>query len=322
MDRGEVLDSSAVVVVNLNPAIDRVLHVSSWRPGDTVRVERAACYAGGKGTNVGRALKRLGLPVKTVNLLSGRTGQLWANLLADEGIEGEHIEVPGSQTRINVTVCVQEDASQETHFIDAGPQVPEDVWEKAKRGVEASLAFARCLVLTGSLPPGLPTGAYGDLAELSGEVPVCLDTSGPPLESAVEKGPWMVKPNKAEAESLFHRVLDTKDDLRWAVRRLWELGVRVAAISLGEEGAVLGWKGELWWGKISVDRLVSTVGCGDAFLAGLISAALQDASTEEVLLQALAAGAASAIREGPGDIGPPDSLEEARGMPRVLERWE
>jgi len=319
--KGEGEACSPVVVANLNPAIDRVLHASSWRLGETIRVERAVCYAGGKGANVTRALKRVGVPVKILNFLSGRTGRLWADLLADEGMEGEHVDVPGGETRINVTICHQDRDAKETHFIDTGPVISEDAWRAMQRAIEESLQQARCLVLTGSLPPGLPVHAYRDLLELAGKVPVCLDTSGAPLQSAVQKGPWLVKPNRKEAEGLLGRSLQAKEDLQWAVHCLWDLGVDVAAISLGDEGAVLGWREEIWWGKIPVDHVVSTVGCGDAFLAGLIYAATS-ASTSALLIQALTFGALSAMQEAPGAIAAQDASEDRGIGSPLVERWE
>jgi len=309
-----------IVVANLNPSVDYVLHVPAWQQGRTVRVRKTACYAGGKGANVGRAFQSLGESVETLNLLAGRMGQLWVDLLEAEGIHGSHIRLPEGQTRINVTILTDGMGEQETHLIDAGPTVSPSCWDLLIDRLRETIANASCLVLTGSLPPGLPQNAYGVLIQEAGGVPVCLDTSGQALAAALSSAPSLVKPNQQEAENLFGKDLRGKEDWLWAVQELWNRGVQMATISLGEGGAVLGWKGEIWWGRIPLSRVVSTVGCGDAFLAGMVYGYLRDDDPGSVLSRALALGAACALEEVPGHIG--CQAVEALKVLALMERWD
>ncbi|HXK14467.1 MAG TPA: PfkB family carbohydrate kinase, partial [Gaiellaceae bacterium] len=63
-----------IVTVTLNAAIDRTLTVPNFQRGQRHRASAGVTLAGGKGINVARALKMLGVPVVATGLVGGATG--------------------------------------------------------------------------------------------------------------------------------------------------------------------------------------------------------------------------------------------------------
>ena len=310
---------SGIVVTNLNPAVDRAIHVPELVLGRTARIASGSLFPGGKGANVCRALAALGLSPRCLNLLAGKAGELYASLLEEEGLPSRNIEQPSGQTRFNVTL-VSETQAQETHLIDQGPSILSETWQEVLKAFSEETDGADWTVMAGSLPPGLPAGSYAELTRIAGPRRTCLDTSGPPLKAALLSKPWLVKPNLKEAEEALGRALSGKQDFIRAVDEIHELGVKVVALTLGSEGAVLSWQGEIWRGRLDLDRVKSTVGCGDAFLAGAIHTLASGLPADQVLRQALAVAGASAFSDKPASFEERDRL---RLLDRVqIERWK
>ena len=63
-----------IVTVTMNAAIDRTLTVPNFQRGQRHRASAGLTLAGGKGINIARALKQLGVPVVATGLAGGRTG--------------------------------------------------------------------------------------------------------------------------------------------------------------------------------------------------------------------------------------------------------
>ena len=149
----------------------------------------------------------------------------------------------------------------------------------------------------GSLPAGLPTDWYGEVVESARRrgVFVAVDTSGAPLADSLSAQPDLVKPNVHELAELTGRVSRTLGDVIDAAQEVRTRGARTVLASLGSDGAVLVDDEGALWGHAAVDRVVSTVGAGDAMLAGYLSCRR---SRTDALATALGWGAAAVQHEG------------------------
>jgi len=162
------------------------------------------------------------------------------------------------------------------------------------------------VVISGSLPPGVPVGLYRSLIVAAGSAGsrVFLDTSGDALRASLASRPAFVKPNLEEVEALIGQKLNNQAAIVDAARELIDRGARSAAVSLGAEGLV--WleqrNGPAWFARPPRLRPISTVGCGDATVAGFALAAVKGLSGEAAIKLASACGAANCLAEAPGRV--------------------
>ncbi|MER5867503.1 hexose kinase [Kitasatospora sp. NPDC002040] len=219
-----------IVTVTPNPALDLTYTLTTLRPHSSHRVQSVHEQAGGKGVNVARVLHALGRPATAVLPLGGPTGDAVRADLERTGIV--HLPIPLTDGATRRTVAVVHDGDA-TMLNEPGPQLSALHWSALCAGVEGLLPTARALVLAGSLPPGLPAGAYGDLVRLARAhgVPVVLDADGPPLTSALDAEPTVIKPNAAEL-----RAATGIEDPLTAARALVAAGARSVVASLGPKG--------------------------------------------------------------------------------------
>jgi len=190
-----------IVVVCLNPALDITHHVTKV---DWAGVNRpAAVYArpGGKGTNVARALHSFGLHVILLGLAGGTTGGAVEAGLRQLGVPAAFTPSAGETRR---TFTVVDGEGRAALFNEPGPEVSAAEFARFLLAYGQAMAGAAAVVLSGSLPRGLPSTAYAELIAVAADagVPAVLDTSGDALRDGVAAGPAIVKPNLDELRGL------------------------------------------------------------------------------------------------------------------------
>jgi 1-phosphofructokinase/tagatose 6-phosphate kinase len=311
-----------ILTVTLNAAIDRTVAVPSFRLGHRHRAVEATTVAGGKGVNVARALKLLEKPVIATGLAGGATGNRIIELLAGESILNDFTRIEG-ESRTNLAV-IDPTSGEQTEINERGPEVSEREVDAFLEKLFYLAQGATICVIAGSIPPGVDPDIYGRLIVGLRErgVLTVLDCDGEPMKAGLKAGPAVVAPNVLEAEGAVGHEFDEPADLAAGLERLIELGAGEAIITrvngcvaiVGEEGngAPLGRRaGEAPHGtryEVEIDELepVSTVGSGDAFLAGYVAARYEGLSPKECLSYGVASGAESTQHFGAGVIDRPE----------------
>lgn len=260
-----------IVTVTPNPSLDRTLEVDALDRGAVVRATGDRSDPGGKGVNVSRALIANGHPSRAVLPLGGADGDLLASLLKELGIEVAAVPIADA-TRSNVTV-VEPDGTV-TKLNAPGPRLSEDEVEALLERATVAGRGAEWVVGSGSLPPGAPPDLYARLGEGSRRVGArfAVDTSGPALGRALAAGPDLLKPNEEELSEVTGVALGTLGDVVVAANELRSRGVAAVLVSLGVVGAVLVSDGDALHAESDVLVPRSTVGAGDALLAGYLAA--------------------------------------------------
>ena len=258
-----------IVTVTLNPSLDRTVEVARLLRGEVVRAHAGHLDAGGKGVNVTRALTAHGVPSIAVLPVGGPEGNQLVDLLAAERIQVAAVPI-GRPIRSNISV-VEPDGTV-TKINEPGATLTDDETAALLATVRRCLPGAGWVVAAGSLPPDLSPGFYADLtAAVAGSgARVAVDTSGPALLEAAKAGPALVKPNHNELAEVIGTELHTVGDVIEAAGRLRDLGVGTVLASLGSAGAVLLGPHGVWHGQAPA-TVTSTVGAGDAMLAGYLS---------------------------------------------------
>jgi 1-phosphofructokinase len=291
-----------IVTLTLNPSVDRTVEVEALVRGDVMRARGVRVDPGGKGINVSRALATHGLPTRAVVTVGGAEGEHLVALLRDTGIEIVPVRIQGA-IRSNITV-VEPDGTT-TKFNEPGAELSADELAAVFAAVKAAADAADWLVASGSLPPGTPADVYADLVRgLAGSgTCVAVDTSGPALEAVLAAGPTLVKPNRDELAEVTGLRLVTIADVVEAATRLRDRGAGAVLASLGADGAVLVDDDGAIHGRTPAVPPRSSVGAGDAMLAGFLAGGGKGA---DALVEGLAWGAAAVLQPGSGMPSPAD----------------
>lgn len=291
-----------IVTVTPNPSLDRTLEVESLDRGEVVRASADRSDPGGKGVNVSRALVANGYASRAVLPLGSADGDLLATLLAGLGIEVVPVPIEDA-TRSNVTV-VEPDGTV-TKLNAPGPRLsPAEVERLLERAVAAADG-AGWVVGSGSLAPGTPEDLYARLVDAVRRVGarVAVDTSGPALERVLSAGPDVLKPNEEELSEVTGVIPESFGDVVLAANELRSKGAGTVLVSLGPSGAVLVGDGEPVHAESEVVVPRSTVGAGDALLAGFLAAGGEG---PVALAEGVAWGAAACVLPGTAVPGPGD----------------
>jgi 1-phosphofructokinase family hexose kinase len=294
-----------ILTVTLNAAIDRTVAVPNFRLGRRHRAVESRTVAGGKGINVARALSLLGRPVIATGFVGGPSGTRVLEQLQEESVLTDFTRI-AAETRINLAV-IDPTSGEQTEINERGPAVsPEEVKRLFER-IGYLAGGAKICVLAGSLPPGAGDDLYARLVEdLSRRgVPVVLDAEGEAMLAGVRAGASMVTPNEREAEELVGQEFADRGDLAQGLLELVRLGASEAAITRPDGCvATVGEGGSRRLLEVHTEPLepVSTVGSGDAFVAGYVAARYEGRSPEDCLAYGVACGAESTQHFGAGTV--------------------
>jgi len=298
-----------ILTVTLNTALDITYRVRTLRPHASHRVTEVTERPGGKGLNVARVLAALGHRVTATGFAGGRTGRSVRDQLADtSGVVDALVPVAGA-TRRTIAV-VDQTTGDTTQLNEPGPVIAPAEWSAFLESYGELVSSAAAVALCGSLPPGVPVGAYAQLVRTAraAGVPVLLDTSGEPLRRGVAARPDVVKPNADELAELTgsHEPLQATRDAR---RR----GAHTVVASLGAEG-LLAVNAEGRWRAVPPSRVLGNpTGAGDSAVAGLLSGLVDLLPWPARLARAVAVSTATVLAPVAGEF-------DRRTYEELLER--
>lgn len=280
-----------VLVLALNPSIDAEWRVTDvlWEEKNNIQSERR--WAGGKGINVARWLKYLGGKPQLLLPLGGQSGDESAGYLRREKIPARVVPLHEA-TRVNVIVTTE--AGRQMRFNPLGPELTATEWRRLVTEFRAHLRRAKLLVLSGSLPRGIPVTAYQQLIQLAHRAGVrtLLDCDGAPFKAAISARPFLVKPNEHELGLWRGKSLRSEREILQAARGLSEATQGWVLVSRGAERSLL-LNTAAGFQRFAAPRRVkprNTVGAGDALLAAVARQIELGASPEVWLRQGLMVG--------------------------------
>ncbi|MEW9623824.1 1-phosphofructokinase family hexose kinase [Rhodanobacter geophilus] len=308
-----------IAVAGFNTAIDHLMRVDTLCLGEVNRTLHEQVLPGGKGLHVAQTVAALGEPVQLIGLIDAAHRNLTARRMSERGVlfHGVEIDAP-----LRHCIALQDADGQITEVLGQGPQLGECDRAALFRAFRLALAESELVVLSGSLPRGLPADTYAALTQqVRAAGKRCLvDASGEVLRQAVAAQPFLLKPNRDEAEALFGRTVGDLDAAVAALRELHARGVAMPVLSLGAQGALGMDDSGTWHAAVELEQVRNTVGSGDCFLAGMAVALRRGEPLREALRLAVACGAANAMDVETGYVRP-DQVEALLGRVRVRE-WK
>jgi len=305
-----------IATLSLNPAIDQTVRVSNFTAGRVNRVEWEQSDAGGKGVNVASFLADAGHGVAAAGFLGSANVEPFVALFARKGIDDRCLRLPG-RTRVNVKIVDPvRDEVTDLNFPGLSPQ-PADL-DRLAVSLDELCGDTDWFVLSGSLPAGVPIDIYGTLVhrlKARGKR-VVLDASGPPLAAAVGERPDIIKPNIHELSEMVGRPLEGAAAVLDAARALAAGGVGLVAVSMGADGALFVEADSALLAIPPAVEVKSTVGAGDAMVAGLVAGSLRglDLPARARLATAFALGAL--VEVGP-NLPPAEVIEGFSAQVRI-----
>jgi 1-phosphofructokinase len=292
-----------IVTVTPNPAVDRTFEVPHLRRGELHRVPRATVEPGGKGINVARMLAAHGIATEAVFPAGGPEGEALVAMLSHEfPARSVVIDDP-----LRVNIAVVEPGGRVTKLNEEGPAFTDEDSAALLRAVRAAACGARWVVSCGSLPRGLAVDFHAAVVQAAHAegARAAVDASGAALLAALPARPDLVKPNRDELEEAVGRTIDTFGDAVRAARELVQHGAQMVLASFGPAGAFLVDAETELHGFAHCEQVQSTVGAGDALLAGFVA---RDLPAAEALREAVEWAAQSVAMPGNAVTAPEQAL--------------
>lgn len=296
----------SIATLTMNPTIDVSYDIARMQHTHKMRTDNEWYAPGGGGINVARVFVRLGGHARSYYLSGGSTGPALDGLIDLHQLVRTRIPIAG-HTRIASDVLERE-SGKEYRFVPQGPNISEREWRECLDRV----AEAECgtMVMSGSLPPGVPDDFYARVTQILQPrgIELVLDSSGPALMQGIDAGSlWLVKPSQGELQNYVGRTLETPEEIGKEAMRIVEAGkARLVAVTMGHEGAVLARKdGPLFLPALKIEA-ASAVGAGDSFVAGMLFALHAGQSEAEAFRFGVASGSAAVLRAGTGLAHPAD----------------
>ena len=303
-----------IATVTLNPAIDQTVRVDHFRP-NTVNYARAMQFdAGGKGINVASFLADAGFTTTVTGFLGQDNADIFEQFFASKHIDDQFVRIPG-RTRIGVKI-VDEACQQTTDINMPGLTATGEAMDALFEAIERLAPSYDWFVLSGTLPPGVPETTYATLItqlKRHGKR-VVLDTSRDALLEGVLAGPTILKPNVDELRQLtglqgaINQAPTDEGPLEEAARQLLDRGIQLVVISMGERGAMFVDATTTLMAVPPAVTVKSTVGAGDAMVAGLIAGQVQGLNLPDCARLATAFSLGAITRIG-SHLPAPDVLQ-------------
>ena len=287
-------DVMPIMCICLSPGFQRSVVIESLMPGEVNRLTSVVVDAAGKGVNVCRVLQRLG--VEAFCLAQG--GSNADELMSLARQEGLDLRLMPSSGRLRTCTSLVETSMttgrRVTELVEPSSPVDQSCVHTMSETVAAMLPSAAALVIAGSMAPGYPAGYPARLASMAREsgVPVLLDLQGADLLDAIAARPAIVKINLAEFAATFlgsrfmggeHAGILARElvppDVMHAVAEASRDHATSFVLTRGARSTLLVRDGDIRALPVlplAAEQIVNPIGCGDAFLAGMLAQLLKD----------------------------------------------
>lgn len=289
---------ATIVTLTFSPCIDKSTSIPSLVPEKKLKCTPPKLEPGGGGINVARAITKLGGEALAIFPSGGYTGKFFNYLMEIEAVTSIVIDTK-NETRENIIV-LDDSSNNQYRFGMPGTLLKESEWKECIAVVE-KMNDIKFLVVSGSLPPGVPNTVFTLLADIARKkkAKLIVDTSGEALLHAAKQGVYLLKPNLGELSTLAGIEKIEMDKLESTARDvLNKTGSEIIVVSTGESGATLVTKDQTF--KATPPKLdkKSTVGAGDSMVAGIIYSLEAGKGLEEALQYGVACGTAATIKPG------------------------
>lgn len=268
-----------ILTLTLNLAVDQTINLKKLLPGQVNRADSVYLNAGGKGLNVSSCLADWGIKSNAGGILGTENATLFESLCAQKDIGNKFVLARG-ENRINIKLV---DNHSTTDINLPGLHVDEKILSRVE-SVLVEHSDADIFVFSGSLPEGCPTDIYTrfikKLDRQSNKI--ILDTSGDALKTTLDSSiyPYCIKPNLQELCELTKKTPLSTEDVATQAHQFLNKELKLMVISLGQKGAIFMNHTQILLAVEPTNLIISTVGAGDAMVAGIVASIAEGANLE------------------------------------------
>ncbi len=284
-----------ICTLTINPAIDKLLYIGELKLNNTNRIKETCDAIGGKGTHVSINLSILKCPNRAYGIGLGKNGlRIEAMLKKTEYIDTQFLHFSQGKSRTNYAVIDENESC--TLYTEAGMTLSKKMCEDLIERMKMTLQDGDYLVLSGDASNTEIPYIYNYILNSFEEkkIKVFLDTSSNNLTEGIKKYPFLIKPNVDELSQLVGRDLRTEKEIIEGISQIASKGIECVAVSCGKNGSIASYKDKIY--KVyPVDiKVANTIGCGDAYLCGMVYGFYKNMEFEEILRYAAAISSAAA----------------------------
>jgi 6-phosphofructokinase 2 len=288
-----------IATLTMNPTIDMNSDVDQVLAEHKLRCGKPQFEPGGGGINVSRAIRNLGGDSIALLPVGGPNGDLLKQLLSGEKINFESIPIK-EHTRLNINIY-EESSTKQYRFIMPGPELSENEWKQCLDKVKDLEEKPDYIVISGSLPPGVPKDIFETAANIGKEInaKVIIDSKKISLSCLKKCGVFMIKPNLREFQQLAGTEAEDDAQIEASTKKIIKEGkIKVIIISMGAGGAMMITQNECKHFRSPTVPIKSKVGAGDCMTAGIVYSLAQGRSLADAVKFGVAAGAAAVMTPG------------------------
>ncbi len=292
-----------ITVLCANAGVDKTYEVPNFAAGGYYHPSSANTLAGGKGINVARVLKQLHQQHVILGFVGGDNGRFINRDLIDDGFNTGFVRI-AEESRVTINIIDRAQGTQ-TRVDEVGPLVTPSEVRLLKRAWRKHMERSALAVIAGSAPRGVNLDLYAELIADARSLkrPVIVDARDEMLARAADAGPTVITPNLSEMQRLVRKQLSVPDGVLEAATELVQDDVHIVIVTLGARGAIgVTRSSGVWWARPPSIERASSVGSGDAFVAGFAAASMRRSAFPDRLRLATACGAANAETVGAGNV--------------------
>lgn len=296
-----------IYTVTFNPSIEYIMFAKDFELSGLNRATETYKFAGGKGINVSRVLKTLGIQSTALGFAGGFPGQFIEDTLQQADINTNFVRTT-EDTRINVKLKTD----NETEINAPGPTITNEQFETLLTQIKHTSA-QDIVIVAGSIPKSVPSDAYEQIAKITQETGARLvvDAEKDLVETVLKYKPLFIKPNKGELEVMFNTSIRSDKEVMNYAREILRMGATSVIISLGGDGAIYVDDKHSYKAIVPNGHVVNTVGSGDSTVAGMVAGLETGLTIKDAFKQAVSAGTATAFND---DLATEHAIEEIKAQ--------
>ena len=294
-----------IYTVTLNPAIDYIMHPEDFALKAVNRSKKEEIYFGGKGINVSRVLKNLGVDSVATGFIAGFTGKAIEDGLKSMGITADFVRLSHGNSRINVKIK----GENESEINGCGPRIDKSDFDLLLDKLSV-LKRGDILVLSGSVPQGFDASVYEKILQriCTSHIKVVVDAEGELLLNTLKYKPFLIKPNLDELCGISGKQIKSHDEIVDCATGLQMMGGQNVLVSMAEDGAILVEEnGKVHTISAPKGNVINSVGAGDSMIAGFLKGYLDKKDSQYALKLSVAAGSATAFS---GDLATKEKIQK------------
>lgn len=288
-----------VLTVTINPAVDKTYIIDNFEPFAINRAQRIIYNAGSNGVNVSRVLKQVSRKNLVLGFVGGHNGTVFLSELAADGIKEDMVRVEGD-IRLNVKIIDMKNHTT-TEVNESGNPVSAKEHKEFIDKYKTYIDNCKAVVLSGSVLPEMDKNEYYELVKIAKEAgkPTFVDCDGDMLRRTLDACPTLIKPNYAEFCDMLGKSELTDEEILAESKKIIEKGkAEYVVVTLSRKGAIGVSANEAYKVIPPNTEVQSTVGSGDAFMAGLCHAYLNGFNFKTQLVLATSFASAKVTKEG------------------------